>query len=144
MVRLGNWYKIYGPLGKCMGFQRKNFFQSFNTFFCFENDLSVIFGLLTPNLIKVPIFIKIQRSKIKIWTKMNFQDGRHQGEREGLWSQTFDHNISETTWDRSLKLRTFTYLHNMYICFKFHWNLKRWVSGMSQFDVEFPSSKMQK
>ena len=29
------------------------FSQNINTVFCFENDLSVIFGFLTPNLITV-------------------------------------------------------------------------------------------
>ena len=45
---------MYGILGK------KSLSQNFNTFFSFENDLSVIFGFLTPKLIKVLIFMKIQ------------------------------------------------------------------------------------
>ena len=51
---------MYGISGK------KSFFKNFNTFFCFENDLSVIFGFLTPKLIKVPVFMKIHRTKLKI------------------------------------------------------------------------------
>ena len=132
---------LYEPLGKCMEFQGKFFFRNFNTSFCFENYLSVIFGFLTPKLIKVPIFIKLQWTKLKIWTKMHYHQFPRwlpRGRKRRIVVQTSNRNISETIWDRSLKFGTFTYLHSMYICSKFHWNLKRWVSGMSHFDVEFP------
>ena len=125
---------MYGILGK------KIFFQNFNTF-CFENDLSVIFGFGTPKLIKVPSFIKIQWTKLKIWMKMhNHQFPRlpPRGRKRRIVVQTFNHDISETIWDRSLKFGTFTCLLSMYIYSKFCWNLKRWVSGMSHFDVEYP------
>ena len=126
---------MYEILGK------KRFFQSFNIFFCFENDLNVIFGFLTPKLIKVPIFIKLQWTKLKIWTKMHYHQFPRwlpRGWKRGIVAQIFNRNISETIWDRNLKFGTFIYLHSMYICSKFHWNLRRWVSGLSHFDVEFP------
>ena len=59
------------------------------------------------------------------------------GQKRGTVVQTLNHNISETIWDRGLKFGTFIYPHSMCICSKFHWNLKRWVSGMSYFDREF-------
>ena len=91
MVRLGQEWEIdiVCAVGKCIEFQKK-FFQNFNIFFCFENDLSVIFGFVTPKLITIPVFIKIQWTKLEIWTKMHcqdFQDGRQEDEREGLWSK---------------------------------------------------------
>ena len=117
----------------------KSFFQSFNIFFCF--DLNVIFGFFTTKLIKVPIFIKIQWTKLKIWTKMHYHEFPRwppRGWKRGIVAQIVNRNISETIWDRNLKFGTFIYFHSMYICSKFHWNLRRWVSGLSQFDVEFP------
>ena len=126
---------MYEILGK------KRFFQSFNIFFCFENDLNVIFGFLTPKLIKVPIFIKLQWTKLKIWTKMHYHQFPRwlpRGWKRGIVAQIFNRNISETIWDRNLKFGAFIYLHSMYICSKFHWNLRRWVSGLSHFDVGFP------
>ena len=133
---------MYGISGK------KVFFQNFNSYFCFKNDLSVIFGFLAPKLIKVPIFTKIQWTKLKIWTKMpyhQFPRSPPRRQKRRIVAQTFNCNISENSWDRSLKFGTFTYLHSMYICSKFHWNLvgwKRWVLGMSHFDVEFPISNV--
>ena len=128
---------MYGILGK-------QFFQDFNNLFCFESDLSVIFGFLTPKLIKVPIFIKIQWTKLKIWMKMDYHQFPRQpqeDEREGLWSKLFI-TISQKlfeieSWNLVLWLIFKVYI---YICSKFHWNLRRWVSGMSHFDVEFPKS----
>ena len=61
------------------------------------------------------------------------------GQKGRIMVQTFNRNISETIWDRTLKFGTFTYLKSMYIGSKFYWNLKRWVSSMSHFDVEFPN-----
>ena len=52
------------------GISGEVFFQNFNTFICFENDLTVIFGFLTPKC-----------------TTINFQDPHQEGEREGLWSK---------------------------------------------------------
>ena len=69
---MGNWYYI-GRWVNVWNFRRKRvFFQNFNTFFCFENDLSIIFGFLTSKLLKVPIFMKIQWTKLKLWTKMHY------------------------------------------------------------------------
>ena len=121
--------------------EKKRFLKNFDNFFFCENDLSVIFGFLTPKLIKVPIFTKIQSTKLEIWTKMycdKFPRWPPRGQKRGIVIQSFDHNISEIIWDRCLKFGTFTYPHSMYLCSKFHWNLKRRVSGMSHFDVEFP------
>ena len=100
---------MYGILGKKSVF----FLQNFNTFFCFVNDLSVIFGFLTPKLIKVPIFIKLQWTKLKIWTKMHYHQFPRwlpRGWKRGIVAQIFNRNISETIWDRNLKFGTFTYL----------------------------------
>ena len=107
---------------------------------CFENDLSVIFGFLTQKWIKALIFMKIQWTKLKIWIKMHYHKFSRWSPRRwkrGIVVPTFDLNVSETVWDRSLKFSTFTYPHSMHM-FHFHWNLERWVSGMSHFDVEFP------
>ena len=120
---------MYGISGKT------RFFSKFQHF-CFENNLSVIFGFIKPKLIK-PIFIKIQRTKLKIWTKMHYHQFPR-GRKRRIVVEIFNRNISETIWDRNLNFGTFTYLHSTYICSKFHWNLRRWVPGMSHFDVEFP------
>ena len=61
---------------------KESFVQSFNTFFCFKNELSVIFGFLTPKLIKVPMFINSKYERKCNTT--NFQNGRHEEKREGL------------------------------------------------------------
>ena len=66
---------------------KKFFFQNFNTFFCFVNDLSVIFGFLTPKLIKVPIFSEPNSKYERKCTTANFQYGHWENEREGLWSK---------------------------------------------------------
>ena len=142
LVRNGKFI-LYGLLGKCINgiLGKIFFFLNFNTFFCFENNLSVTFWFLTPKLIKVPIFIKIQWTKLQIWTKIHYHQFPRwlpRGWKRWIVVQTFNCNISEVIWDWSLKFGTFTYLHSIYICSKFHWNLKRWVSGMSHFDVEFP------
>ena len=113
---------MYGILGK----------KNFNTFFCFENDLSVIFGFLIPKLMKVPIFIKIQ------WTYHQLPRWPPRGRKRRIVVQTFNCNISETIWDRSLIFGTFTYLHSMYICSKFHWNLRRWVQTWPTLMWNFP------
>ena len=63
------------------------------------------------------------------------------GRKRRIVVQTLNFIISEVIWDRSLKFGTYTHLNSMYICSKFHWNMKRWVSGMSHFDVEFPVLK---
>ena len=117
---------MYGILGKKSVF----FLQNFNTFFCFVNDLSVIFGFLTQKL-----KTKMHCYKFPRWPLT--------GQKRRTVVQTFNCNISETIWDRTLKFGTFTYLHIMYICSKSHWNLERWVSGMSHFDVEFPQNISQ-
>ena len=109
--------------------------------------LGVIFGFLTWKLIKVPIFIKIQWTKLKIWTKTHYHQFPRwppRGQKRRIVAQTFNRNTSETIWGSSLKVGTFTYLHSVYFylssqCSKFHWNLRRWVSGMSHFDMEFPT-----
>ena len=58
--------------------------------------------------------------------------------REGLLSKLliaiFQKLFEIEPWNLVLLL-TFT------VCSKFHWNLKRWFSDMSHFDVEFPSWK---
>ena len=102
---------MYGISGK------QFFFQNFNTFFCFVNDLSVIFGFLTQKL-----KTKMHYCKFPRWPLT--------GQKRRTVVQTFNCNISETIWDRTLKFGTFTYLHIMYICSKSHWNLERWVSGI--------------
>ena len=45
---MGNWYYM-GCWVNVWNFREKKFFQNFNTLFCFENDLIVIFGFLTQN-----------------------------------------------------------------------------------------------
>ena len=140
---MGNWYYMWCWVN-VWNYRRKNIFlKNFNNFFSCENDLSVIFGFLTPKLIKVPIFMKIQSTKLEIWMKMyyhKFPRWLPRVQKRGIVVQSFDHNISEILWDRCLKFGTFTYPHSMHLCSKFHWNLKRWVSGMPHFDVEFSQS----
>ena len=109
-----------------MEFQENNFFFKISTFFCFVNDLSVIFGFLTQKL-----KTKMHYCKFPRWPLT--------GQKRRTVVQTFNCNISETIWDRTLKFGTFTYLKSMYIGSKFYWNLKKWVSSMSHFDVEFPN-----
>ena len=108
-----NWHYV-GHWVNVRNFRRKkSFFQNFNTFFCFENDLSVIFGFLTPKFIKVPLFMKIEWTKLKIWTKMHYQKFPRwppKGWKREIVIQTFDRNTSKTIWDRTLKFGTFTYL----------------------------------
>ena len=111
---MGRWVNVWN-------FRKKSFLKNFNTFFCFENDLSVIFGFLTPKFMKVPVFIKVQWTKLKIWTKMHYHQFPRwapRGRNRRIVVQIFNCNISETIWDRSLKFGTFTYLHSMYICSK--------------------------
>ena len=101
---------MYGISGK------KYFFQNFNTFFCFVSDLNVIFGLRTPKVIKVRIFIKIQWTKLKIWTKIHYHKFTRRplrGKKRRTVVQTFNCNISETIWDRSLKFGL--YLSSCYV-----------------------------
>ena len=109
--------------------EKKHFLKNFDNFLSCKNSLSVIFGFHIPKLIKVPIFMKIQSTKLEIWTKMyylKFPRWPPRGQKRGTVVQSFDHNISEIIWDRCLKFGTFTYTHSMYLCSKFHWNLKRW------------------
>ena len=129
---MGRWVNVWN-------FRKKSFLKNFNTFFCFENDLSVIFGFLTPKFMKVPVFIKVQWTKLKIWTKMHyhqFQRRAPRGRKRRIVVQIFNCNISETieleAWNLVLLLifTVCTYAPN--------WNLRRWVSGMSHFDVDFP------
>ena len=80
--------------------------------------LGVIFGFLTWKLIKVPIFIKIQWTKLKIWTKTHYHQFPRwppRGQKRRIVAQTFNRNTSETIWGSSLKVGTFTYLHCVYI-----------------------------
>ena len=101
---------MYGISGK------KFFFQNFNTFFCFVSDLNVIFGFRTPKVLKVPIFIKIQWTKLKIWTKIHYRKFTRwplRGQKRRTVVQTFNCNISETIWDRSLKFGL--YLSSRYV-----------------------------
>ena len=129
---IGYWYYMGCWLNVWNFRKKKFFFQNFNTFFCFENDLSVIFGFLIPKLMKVPIFIKIQ------WTYHQLPRWPPRGRKRRIVVQTFNCNISETIWDRSLIFGTFTYLHSMYICSKFHWNLRRWVQTWPTLMWNFP------
>ena len=130
LAGMGNWYYM-GRWVNVLNFRKKMFFK-ISTFFCFENDLSVIFGFITPKLITLPIFIKIQWTKLKLSMKMHcqdFQDDHQEDKGEGLLSKlliAISQKLFEIEpWNLVL------YLHSMYICSKFHWNLKRWVSGMS-------------
>ena len=119
MVRLGQEWEIdiiwLGQWVNVLIHRKKNVFSKYQH--CFLSvDLSVIFGFLTPNLITVPIFIKIYGTKLKIWTKIccqDFQDDNQEDEKRRIVVQTFNCNILETIWDRTLKFGTFTYLHNM-------------------------------
>ena len=43
-AEMGNQYYMAGPVGKCIDSQEKKCFLKISTVFCFENDLSVIFG----------------------------------------------------------------------------------------------------
>ena len=137
---MGNWYYM-GRWVNVWNFMEKNFFlQNFNTFFSFEIDLRVIFGFFTSKLLKLQILLKIQWTKLKIWTNMHYHKFSRlppRGQKRGIVVQTFDCNISETIWDRSLKFGSFSYPHSIFMCSKFHWNLKRWVSCMAHYDVEF-------
>ena len=58
MVRLGNLYKIYGPLGKCMGFQGKAFFSKFQHFLLFWEWFKCYFWIPHPKLNKGTNFHK--------------------------------------------------------------------------------------
>ena len=110
----------------------------------FQHFLLFCFGFLTPKLIRIPIFIKIQWAKLKIWMKIHYHQFPRwlpRGWKRRIVVQTLNFNISDVIWDRSLKFGTYAHLCSMYICSKFHWNLKRWVSGMSHFDMEFPLLK---
>ena len=146
---MGNWYYM-GCWVNVWNFREKKFFSKFQHFILFWEWFNCYFWIPHPKLIKVPIFIKIQWTKLKIWTKMHhhqFPRWPPRGWKRRIVVQTFNRNISQTIWDKSYlvfgkldkkKFGTFTYLRSMYICSKFHWNLRRWVSGMSHYDVEFP------
>ena len=123
---------------------RKTFFSKFQHFILFWEWVECYFWIPHPKLIKVPIFIKIQWTRLKIWTKMDyhrFPRRPQEDEREGLWSKLFitiSQKIFEIeAWNLVLWL---IFKACIYMCFKFYWNLRRWVSGMSHFDVEFPKS----
>ena len=77
---MGNWYYMSCWVN-VWNFRKKNFFfQNFKTYFCFKNDLSVIFGFLPPKLIKYQFSQKFSEPNSKYEQKcltINFQD-RHQ------------------------------------------------------------------
>ena len=122
---MGNWHYV-GHWANVRNFSRKkSFFQNFNTFFCFENDLSVIFGFLTPKFIKVPLFMKIEWTKLKIWTKMHYQKFPRwppRGRKREIVIQTFDRKPQKLfeiePWNLVLLLISW-HVHMLQISLKF-------------------------
>ena len=92
---IGNWHMSHWV--NVWNF-RGSFFSKFQHFHLFWEWLNCYFWIPHPKM----HYHQFPRSPSRGWKRR-------------IVVQTFNHNISENIWDRSLKFNIFTYLHSMYI-----------------------------